>query len=325
MAINLFSLNKPEAALVRPQIQPASYRLNADSIKENWGQIKTESKKLGEISKDGVYYERGVSLEGLKHVGELDRSYCNYSSEVFFRNNTPQAGADGKVMISGVSFSKEEVEQCRVMLQAAADSIGCGMGKGTNIDYRNYAQMGIAESSVKAYAGKHLTEEQAAVVNKAMLEYNKALIDMEKQLFSEGNYVQSDYENQSDYYGTLRLLTDGEIEALNKIKEELGRITGRYYEPSVKGATAVVCSATNEKLIGKITDLFKNMDIMDEQSVNAAVEKYKEWMRPAYIAYGMNDTHGSLTRVLNQEAENFKKQISGLLPVVNYRSADFSV
>ena len=139
--------------------------------------------------------------------------------------------------------------------------------------------MGIAESSVKAYASKHLTEEQAMVVNKAMQEYNEALIDMEKQLFNDGNYVQSDYEKQSDYYGTLRLLTDGEIEALNKIKEELGRITGRYYEPSVKGATAVVCSATNEKLIGKITDLFKNMDIKDEQSVNAAVEKYKEYKR----------------------------------------------
>lgn len=325
MAINLFTLDKPEATLVRAPIQPVSHRLNTDKIKENWEQLKSESKDLVQISREAASYESSVSLDGLKHVGELDRNYCNYSSDVFFRSNMPQVSTDGNYLIGGVTFSKEELEQCRMVMKAAADSIGCGVGKNTNIDYKNYAQMSIAESSVKAYASEHLSEEQAAVVNKAMQEYNQALIDLEKQTMSDGNYVKSHYEGQSDYYGTARLLTDGEIEALNKVKEELSRITGRYYEPSVKGVTAVVVSATNEELKKEITDLFTDLDVTDEKSVNAAMEKYKELMRPAYIAYGMNDTHGSLTKILNQDAANFKIQISNLLLAANYHATDYSI
>lgn len=325
MAINLFSLDKPETTLVRQPIQPLSYKLNADKIKENWEQIKSESKNLGQISTEGVSYESSVSLEGLKHVGELVRNYCNYSSDVFFQKNMPSVSTDGNYLIGGVTFSKEELEQCRVVMRAASNSIGCGIGKNTNIDYKNYAEMSIAESSVKAYAREHLSEEQATVVINAMQEYNEALIDMERQTLNSKDYVESEYEGLSEYYGKARVLSDGEIDAINKLKEEMSRITGRYYAPSVKGATAGVQSATNEDLKSKITDLFTDMDVTDEQSVNTTVEKYKELMRPAYIAYGMNDTHGSLTKVLNQDAVNFKQQISNLLMVANYHATDYSV
>lgn len=327
MAINLFSLNCTEVTtLVRPQTQPAAYRLNADKIKENWEKIKSESKDLVQISKEaGTYYEGSVSLEELKNIGELNRAYCNYSCDVFFRKDMPQVTTDGSYMVGGASFSKEELEQCRVVMKAVAENINCGIGKGTNIDYNDYAQMGIAVSSVKAYASEHLTEEQAAVVNRAMQEYNEALINLEKQTYADGTYVESEYEGLSDYYGKARVLNDGETDAINKLKEEMSRITGRYYAPSVKGMTAVVQSATNEKLIGEITDLFTDIDVTDEQSINAAIEKYKELMRPAYIAYGMNDTHGSLTRVLNQDAANFKMQISNMLMASNYHATNYSV
>lgn len=49
MAINLFSLDKPEATLIT-----VSYRLNTDKIKENWGQMKNESKNLRQIGAEAV-------------------------------------------------------------------------------------------------------------------------------------------------------------------------------------------------------------------------------------------------------------------------------
>ena len=85
----------------------------------------------------------------------------------------------------------------------------------------------------------------------------------------------------------------------------------------------LIVAATNEALKNNIAELFTNVDVTDARSVNAAVERYKELMRPAYIAYGMNDTHGSLTKVLNQDAANFKAQISGLLAAVNYKATDY--
>lgn len=104
---------------------------------------------------------------------------------------------------------------------------------------------------------------------------------------------------------------------------ENSRLTGKYYEPKESGMTAGVQSATNEALKNNIMELFSNVDVTDVRSVNVAVERYKEMMRPAYIAYGMNDTHGSLTKVLNQDAANFRAQITKLTAAVNYRTTDY--
>ncbi len=324
MAIDLVSLNKPEATLVRPQTQPITCRLNTDKIKENWEQLKSESKDLVLISREAGTYESSVSLDGLKHVGELER-ICDYSLNVFLRDTVPKASGDGSYSVGGVTFSKEELEQCRVMLKAAADSIGCGIGKNSNIDYKNYAEMGIAESSVRAFADKQLTKEQAAVVNRAMQEYNEALVDLERQTIENGDYVKTEYEGLSEYYGLARVLSEGEIKAINELRAKISRLTGKYYEPKVQGMTAGVQSATNETLKNNITELFTNVDVTDVRSVNAAVERYKELMRPAYIAYGMNDAHGSLTKVLNQDAANFRAQISKLVAAVNYKVTDYSI
>lgn len=325
MAIDLFSLDKQEATLIRPQIQPKTYRLNTDKIKENWEELKSQSKCLGQISKEAASYESSIPAGEVKNLGELNRNYTNYSSDVFFRKKTPQTSADGNYMIGGVNFTKEEMERCRVVMQAAADSIGCGIGKNTNIDYKNYAEMGIAVSAVKTFAEENLTEEQANVLNKAMQEYNQALIDLEQQTFAQGNYVDCTHKGLSDYYGKERVLSDGEIEVLNTLKEEISKITGRYYSPSVSGATAHIASATNEEVIGEVSELFSNMDVKDEESVNKAVTKYTELMKPVYTAYGMNDTHGSLSRVLKSDAANFKKQISNILMAINYRETDYSI
>lgn len=325
MAINLLSLNCSEATLVRPENQPAVYRLNADKMKENWEQLKSESKDLIQISRESASYESSVSLEELKNLGELNQNYCNYSSDVFFQKNMPQITTDGSYMVGGVNFSKDELEQCRMVMKTAVDGIDCGIGKNTNIDYKNYAQMGIAVSSVKTFASENLTEEQAAVVNRAMQEYNEALINLEKETLSGSNYVDSKYADFSDYYGKERVLGDSEIDAINKLKEQLSRITGRYYAPSQKGMTAVVQSATNQELIDEITDLFSDLDCMDEQSVNIATEKYKELMKPAYVAYGMNDMHGSLAKILNEDVSKFKSQISNMLMAVKYHATDYSV
>lgn len=327
MAVNLFTLNCTEVTtLVRPQIQPTSYRLDQDKIKENWDQIKSQSMGLVQISKEGgTVYESTVSLGQIQSTGELKRTECNYSSNVFFQKNMPQIMTDGSYLVGGVSFSEEELEQCRVVMKAAAENIDCGMGKGVDIDYNDYAQMGLAVSSVRTFAEKYLTKDQAEVVNKAMQEYNEALFDLEKQAYANRTCVETKYEGLSDYYGKAVVLDDVTLEAINRLKEEMSRLTGRQYPPSVKGMTAGVQSATNEKLIGEVSDLFMNTDIEDEESVNAAIEKYKELMRPAYLAYGISDSHGALTRKLNDDAEKFRAQIANMLQAIRYRATDYTI
>ena len=156
-----------------------------------------------------------------------------------------------------------------------------------------------------------------------MQEYNEALVEFERQTVENGDYVRTEYEGLSEYYGLARVLSEGEIKVINELRAEISRLTGKYYEPKESGMTAGVQSATNEALKNNIMKLFSNVDVTDVRSVNAAVERYKEMMRPAYIAYGMNDTHGSLTKVLNQDAANFRAQITKLTAAVNDKTTDY--
>ena len=323
MAINLRSLNLPEATLIRPEKALVSSRLNTDRIKENWDEIKANSKSLGYISLEGASYESSVPAGTVGNTGGL-KQVTNYSLDAFFQKDMPQISTDGKYMVGGAAFTEEELEQCRMVMKAAVDGIECGIGKGVNIDYRNYAQMGIAVSTVKSYAAENLTEEQAVVVNKAMQSYNEALVNLEKEVCSGIDYVQTNYKC-SEYYGLGHILSDTEMDLINEFKEEICKLTGKEYEPTVGVKIGVVCSATNQELIGKITDLFSDMDSTDENAVNAAMVKYRELIKPAYIANGWDDEHGALTKGINRDVENFRKQISQILMAVNYHATDYSI
>lgn len=321
MAINLFGLNATEVVLTRPETNPEPvYRVDKDKFKENWENIKNNSENLLQVSQNVL-----VSIEGIKSTGEVKRNDCNYSLEAFFRKDMPRVMTDGGFLVGGAKFSEEELEQCRMVMKTAVDGIGCGIGKNTNIDYRNYAQMGIAVSSVKSYANENLTKEQAEVVNKAMQEYNEALINMEKEMLSGQRYIDSDQGAMSEYYGKVEILDDAAIDSINRMKGEIGKITGQQFAPTQSGITARMMSATNQKLISEITDLFSNMDSKDEKSVQAVMAKYKELVKPAYIASGMNDRYGSLARILNTDVADFRKQLSSILLAANYHTTDYRI
>lgn len=311
MAINLYVHNMSEATLVRQPIGQQTYRLNLDKVKANWEQLKSESKNMVEISPEAV--------EKLKASGEVRQSGCNYSLDAFFCKDMPKITTDGGYMVGGVSFTKEELEECRMVMKTAVEGISSGIG---NLDYENYARMGIAVSSVRSYADANFSEEQAEVINRAMDEYNEALIKAEQDIMSNGTYIDSDFGEVSDYYGKAHVLSEGELKALNDLKEELSEITGRTYKKSESGLAVLVQSATNTKLTTEIKDMFADVDMSDKDELSKAFARYKELMRPVYEAYGMNDTHGGLTRVLNQDVESFNSQISNILVAANYHAVD---
>ncbi len=323
MAINLYALNATEVTLTRPAAKPAAYRLDKDKFKNDWESLKNNSDNLLQVSKNVIGCESTLSIEGLANAGELNRNLCNYSSDVFFQKEMPKITTNGGYMVGGVMFSKEELEQCRMVMKTAVDEIGCGIGKNTNIDYKNYAQMGIAASSVRTYAGGNLTEEQAAVVNKAMQEYNQALIDMEKETLDEQGFVDSHRGAISEYYGKEVELDENEIDWMNRFKEELRQTTGKQYAPTQKGITATIQSATNKKLIDGIMDLFSNLDSTDKNAVDAAIKKYGELIKPAREAFGMKAD--SIGKALEEDRAFFKKQIADILLAAQYHATDYRI
>lgn len=314
MAINLYMHNMSEATLVRQPISKQNVRLNLDKVKANWEQLKSESKPMVEISPEAV--------AKLKTTGSVRQNGCNYSLDAFFQKDMPKITTDGGYVVEGVSFTKEELEKCRMVMKTAVEGISSGVG---NLDYENYARMGIAVNSVQSYADANFSEEQAEVINRAMNEYNDALIKAEQDIMSDGTYIDSDFGAVSDYYGKAHVLSEGELKALNDLKEELAEITGRTYKKSESGLAVLVQSATNTKLTTEIKDMFAGVDMSDKDALNKAFAKYKELMKPVYTAYGMNDNRGGLTKVLNQDVESFSDQISNILAAANYHAVDSMV
>lgn len=319
MAIDLYALSlsshAQEAVLIKPTDAPKSYRLNVEKVKADFESIKAESIDL---LKQGPVSEAEIAA---MYTGTLDRSVSmNYGPEAFFSKQAPAAtDAEGNTTIMGLRFSETELAESRAVLQAAAESIGAGIGKNGNLDYRTYAEMGIALSAVKGYAATLGGEKGAAVVN-AMEQYNEGLLNMEKELLSGDQYVENPYEGVSDYYGIGHRMDD--VSAINDLIDEMNRVSGgdrKHVEP---GRIGTVQSATNQELISALSDLFSNLDLSDSGAVNSALNSYRTLMRPMYAATGHTNAHGQLDRVLDEGVARLESQIQNLRAAMAYRKVD---
>ena len=126
--------------------------------------------------------------------------------------------------------------------------------------------------------------------------------------------------------GAIDLVADSnKCYVIRNGRAEMSKITGHHCEPTRTGATAVVGSATNEKLINEIYDLFSNVDVTDEEMLEIAMKKYEALVKPAYLAYGINDDYGSLSRILDRDTSGFGKQISDIMIAAGYHTMNYSV
>ena len=297
MAIDLLSLQLNRAYISKAEsTKYTSTKNSADKIKND---VKTtNAQDILELS--------GKNVEDLPN-GELTKGVGSYSSDVFFSKNMPEeTDNDGNYVIGHVKFSKTELEQCRQVLKTAADSIEAGIGKGWNLDYKNYAQMSISTRIVEIYGENHLSKEQAKVISNAMRDYNDALISLQDEILSDDDYISLDDE----YYWKKHILSDGEIDF----------IKGLNANTSIKkGYATKVQTATNEELINKIKDVFSKLDIKDSMKISSAMQQYQTLMSPVYTAFNGGHSGGTMN-MINSDISGFMSQISKLSSSMTYRS-----
>lgn len=326
MAIDIMSLQTPAATLIHRDSAPASYRINADKIKADLQKAKENGEVKDLLSLSGKTPE---DMEGLKtDTGEV-RRYSNYSVDSFFTKDMPQiANADGTYTINGVDFTEDELVKARSVMKAATDGIGAGAGKNINLDYRNYAEMALAENAVNQYAKENLSEEQQKVVAKAMKEYNAGLLELQDSLLAKGKYITTEGDKRSDYYGLTRILSEEDAEVFNNLKAEISKVTGKKYQPVKAGGVVTVQIATNKDLINSISDIFKNVDLSDKEAVNGAMKKYQELVRPANAANGVYSTAES-DRISAGDTAKFRELLNKVATaknaMANYKGVDYMI
>jgi len=246
---------------------------------------------------------------------------ARYLDSPFLSSTLPTANADGTYTVDGVLFSKKEFEQCRSVMQAAVS----GIETSGTIDYINYAQMSIAANAVQSFAETNLNEEQTGILTNTIQKYNSAVISAENKLLSNGGYTLSNTGAVSEYYGVQKTYSDVEIKAINDLIDEINRVSGGNKAHVGSDFVSTTASATNQSLIAGISDLFANVDLNNTAAVNGVMEQYKSLMTPVYLASGINNEHGALTRVLNSSTSKLADLINSIAFSVNYQPINISV
>ncbi|WP_334116634.1 hypothetical protein [Ligilactobacillus sp.] len=325
MGISLTGLSATDASIAKLPEKQESYRIDQTKVKESFKQGRTLSKDVVELSKEALTYKGNLNPDEIKNDSDVRKVSADHALDTFFREDMPGAASDGSYSIGGVSFGREELEKVRLVMNEATAGIGCGAGKNTYIDYRNYAQMSIAENAVGSYADASLNEQQAEVVKKAMSEYTRGLVSAQDDLMKDGSHVDSPYERFSDYYGKVYVLGDDDLKALDSLKQELSGITGRTYGKSEQGTVSVISSATNQKLINDVSSLFSNIDYTNQDEIDSAMEKYRSLMKPVYHAYydGQDGSAKASGEIIDSDIREFMKQIETVRNASGYHTVDF--
>lgn len=228
--------------------------------------------------------------------------------------------------VDGVSFSNEEMKACKEVVKNAIAALPT---KGSDLDYEDYAAMGIAANMVNAYATEQLTEEQAEVVNKSINDYLDSLVQAEKERHAQSGYSVEATENVGNtgelnkYYAVRQQLSDEAAESLkSQLTSYLPENTRKTLLANLEHARkngSVVQSASNEQIASTIRALFQNVELRDGNAVNGAFSKYRELVTPAYQANGIENTmnHDSLSHVLEQDINRFSVQLANMKAVLN--------
>lgn len=234
--------------------------------------------------------------------------------------------------VNGVMFTNADMKACKEVVKNAIAALPV---KGSDLDYEDYASMGIAVNMVSSYAKKNLTEEQAAVVNKSIEEYINSLVQAEKESQGTSEYFIDDTEGVGNtgelntYYNVRSKLSREAAESLKSQMSNLPEQIRKTLLANLEGATqagSVVRSASNKELASTIKSLFENVDMEDEDAVNTVLEQYQTLMTSAYQAYGLQNTanSNSLANVIRQDISRFVTQIANAKAVNSNVGNSFS-
>ena len=293
---------------------------NTGLITQNYDAINKANKLLAgktaeELKANTSGTMQELSAEEVREMREKARDEqrtLNVDFTEIVNNVYCKTGDNITYNVDGVSFSNDEMKACKEVVKNAIAALPT---KGSDLDYEDYAVMGIAANT------EHLTEEQAEIVNKSINDYLDSLVQAEKERHAGSGYSVDATKSigstgeLNEYYAVRHQLSDEAVESLkSQLTSNLPESTRKTLLANLEHARkngSVVQSASNEQLANTIRALFQNIDLRDGNAVNGAFVKYREIMTPAYRANGIENTmhHDSLSHVLEQDINRFSVQI----------------
>lgn len=285
-------------------------------------------KSVAELQENGSGTMRKLSETEVRENHQKKRSEqrtLDVDSREIVNNIYSKTGDNITYNVDGVTFSNEEMKSCKEVVKNALSVLPI---KGSDLDYEDYAMMGIAQNMVDAYGKENLTKEQAEVLNQSVEAYINELIQAEKdRQNSSGCFIdETDYigpnGNLNEYYAVRTKMSDEAVASLkSQLTSNLPENTRKTLLANLEHAQSVgsvVQSASNSQLADRIRTLFHNMNLNDNLEIADVYEQYREIMTPVYNAFGVenNFNNNSLTNVLEQDVQRFSLQIANARAVI---------
>lgn len=225
--------------------------------------------------------------------------------------------------INGVSFSNQEMKACKEVVKNAISLLPT---MGSDLDYNNYASMGIAKNMVDSYSDDNLSEEQAKIIKEAFGNYLNDLIEAEKVRQEKDGFYMTNAE--SYYAGKIKLYVEND-ELKSKLTNKIPQNVRDNLMANIKDTKehgSVVQSATNKKYAEEIMNMFANVNMRDNKAVNELLGRYKDLISPVYTSYGLKNTinSDSLTAVIHKDVAIFGAQISNAKTIIDNVGSSFN-
>lgn len=290
--MDLFSLDASPAQLVKSQTKVNYTKLDPEKLRQSV-QSLNESKNL--IDSDDVNNKLNTSSHEL-----LKDSKISHAATIFFESKSDATyDEDGNVTVMDTKFSKEELQNCRDLIQSMRSDVKTK----SFLDYDDYAKQSIMTNIVTTYAKNNLNEDQAKVLTSAVKDYVNSQQDLATENSSKETI--SSFSGIKDYYGKSNIISKEQAGYINESFNKIGLKT------NVKeGTETILPQATNEDVINSITSLFSNVDLNDPDELDKALSSYRELLKPVYSTLNAGISDKELDNLVQSKSNDLSKLVN---------------
>lgn len=306
-------------------VNPGVLEERRKDFEERWKSGAIKMTRMGKMTKDGVEMTEEERARQDQIKAQIEARVHKVEDPVSKFKYGDSAHDYGKLDIDGVIFSRKEVNDISAILRPSfSNTMNCKV----YYNYSDYGEMGIAEGAAATYCRKNLTEEQGAVVQKYVARYFDQMSGKQNALLNTEAYKTSEeIDFPGNKYYNIWHGTDysdpnerkAALEAQREYQKALGR-GSRYQEPielivpnqdkkNPNISWSSVNWATDKETISFIRQIFRNMDVTDEDSVQNAMNQYREKMGQVYSYKGYTsasnadyDISGFMEQLANRRA-----------------------
>lgn len=238
---------------------------------------------------------------------EKERDFLLLPNFEIFQNTNEKS----TYVLDGVGFSGTEIAAVKQVVQSAISIVPRG-----NLDYRDYASMGIAQNRICSYGKEHLTKEQADVVNRAVSDYFDKVIEHEPNATETIDGLYYGKRDSGEKIQELREYVRNFISTGN-----LPAYVKQHSLSNMGDGSSLVISASNQELASSIRTRFAMMDWENEDEVQSVFEQYRKWMHPAYMEMNGGASKVATEATLNFDIAKYKNQYEKITDVIKAVSA----